>query len=217
MLRECRKHGYFRGEECPVCGEEGKFLSSDKEVDNLGRLMAGILRHFPERFALKMDEHGWIDLREFIKAVQLRRRNFHWLRPHHIHAMIETDPKGRYQIRNGAIRATYGHSFEVDLQLPTDDIPDILYYPTTEEEVEILLETGIRPSDRKKVHLSKTYEDAMTAGKHRVESPIILCVNAKKVLKNGGVIQRAGRTVYTTDTIPHDCISRAEEPTNASA
>jgi putative RNA 2'-phosphotransferase len=217
MLRECRKHGYFRGEECPVCGEEGKFLSSEKEVDNLGRLMAGILRHFPERFGLKMDENGWIDLREFIKAVQLRRRNLHWLRPHHIHAMIETDPKGRYQIREGAIRATYGHSFDVDLQLPSDNIPDILFYPTTEEEVEILLETGIRPSDRKKVHLSKTYEDAMTAGKHRVEAPIILSINAKELIDDGGIIQRAGKTVFITDTVPSKTLSRAEEAKNASS
>jgi putative RNA 2'-phosphotransferase len=208
MLRECREHGYFRGEECQICGEEGKFLASEEELDNLGRLMAGVLRHFPERFGLTMDDHGWIDMREFTQAVQTRRRDFHWLRPHHINAIIETDPKGRYQYKNGAIRATYGHSFDVDLELPSDNIPDKLFYPTTEEEVDIVLETGIRPSDRKKVHLSKTFEDAEIAGKHRVDSPIILSINSKKAITNGIVIQRAGKTVYVTDLIPSEYLKR---------
>ena len=210
MLRECRDHGYFRGEDCPICGEEGKFLVSQAELDNLGRLMAGVLRHFPERLGLTMDDHGWIDMREFTSAVQLRRRDFHWLRSHHIHAIIETDPKGRYQFNNGSIRATYGHSFDVDLELPTDNIPDMLFYPTTDEEVEILLETGIRPADRKKVHLSKTYGDAEVAGKHRVESPIILSINAKSAIEDGISIHRAGTTVYVTDMIPSKFIERSK-------
>jgi putative RNA 2'-phosphotransferase len=211
MLRECREHGYFRGEECSICGEEGKFLASDVELNNLGRLMAGVLRHFPERFGLTMDDQGWIDMRGFIQAVQMRRRDFHWLRPHHIHAIIETDPKGRYQFKNGTIRATYGHSFEVDLELPTNNIPELLFYPTTEEEVDILLETGIRPSDRKKVHLSKSFEDAEVAGKHRVEEPIILSVDAKKAINEGIVIQKAGKTVFVTDLVPPGYIKKADK------
>ncbi len=211
MLRECREHGYFRGEDCPICGEEGKFLSSSIEIDHLGRLLAGVLRHFPERFGLRMDDHGWVDMREFIQAIQLRRSDLHWLRPHHIHALIETDPKGRYQSKNGAIRATYGHSFDVELELPTDNIPNLLFYPTTEEEVDILLETGIRPSDRKMVHLSKTFEDAEIAGKHRVEAPIILSIDAKKAIEKGIVIQRAGKTVFITDSIPSEYLKKAEK------
>ncbi len=211
MLRECREHGYFRGEDCSICGEEGKFLASDSELNNLGRLMAGVLRHFPERFGLNMDDHGWVDMREFIQAVQLRRKDLHWLRPHHLQAVIETDLKGRYQFKNGTIRATYGHSFDVDLELPSDNIPDILFYPTTEEEVDILLETGIRPSDRKKVHLSKTFDDAETAGKHRVEMPIILSIDAKKAIETGIIIQRACKTVYVTDLIPSDYIKKSEK------
>lgn len=211
MLRECRDHGYFRGEDCPICGEEGKFLTSEAELDNLGRLLAGVLRHFPERFGLTMDDHGWVDMQEFTQAVQARRKDFHWLRTHHIHAIIETDPKGRYQHKNGAVRATYGHSVEVDLELPSDNIPDALFYPTTEEEVDILLETGIRPADRKKVHLSKTFEAAEIAGKHRVESPIILHVDAKNAINKGIIIQKAGITVYVTDMIPAEYIKKFEK------
>src|SRR5256885_15738827 len=131
MLKECRSHGYFREEFCPHCGDEGKFLLNDEEVEILGRTMAGVLRHFPERYGLEMDAHGWVDLRDFLTAVQIRNRRFRFLRQHHVVGLIETDPKGRYQFDDGKIRATYGHSKDLDLDLPTEGIPDVLYYPTT--------------------------------------------------------------------------------------
>ena len=72
VLKECRTHGYFRCEECPICGEQGRFLMNEEELDKIGRTMAGVLRHFPERYGLKMDKHGWVDLNDFIHAVVRR-------------------------------------------------------------------------------------------------------------------------------------------------
>ena len=50
MLGECAEHGYFRGDGCPICGRKGKFLMSDRELDSLGRIIAGVLRHFPDKW-----------------------------------------------------------------------------------------------------------------------------------------------------------------------
>jgi putative RNA 2'-phosphotransferase len=179
---------------------------SDNELNSLGRILAGILRHFPEKFKLEMDGQGWIVINALIQAVRRRASQFHWLRPHHILALVETDPKGRYEIRNNLIRATYGHSIDVDLDLPTDDIPEKLYYPTTTEEVELLMETGLKPSDRKKVHLSKTSEDAENAGKYRVPNPIILEIDAKGSIQAGNIIQHAATTVFITAEISPEFI-----------
>ncbi len=60
------------------------------------------------------------------------------------------------------MRATYGHSLELDLKLPTENIPDHLYYPATPEEADIILETGLETVGPQMVHLSKTYQDALT-------------------------------------------------------
>jgi putative RNA 2'-phosphotransferase len=212
MLRECAEHGYFRGETCPICGEAGKFLMNDQELEQIGRTMAGVLRHFPEKFELRMDDQGFVSLRDFVNALRNQSRRNHWIRPHHIIAIIETDPKGRYQVSNDMIRATYGHSIELNLRLPTDNIPDKLYYPTTPEEADIILETGLKPSDRKKVHLSKTYQDALNAGRVRTEAPIILEINAKAAIIDGIVIQQAGKTVYLAPEIPSSYLARAEPP-----
>jgi len=211
-LRECQDHGYFRGDTCPICGDAGRFLMNDQELEQIGRTMAGALRHFPEKFELTMDSQGFVPMRDFVNALKKQRDRWHWVRPHHVIAIIETDPKGRYQVSNDLIRATYGHSISLELNLPTDHIPETLYYPTSKEETDIILETGLKPSDRKMVHLSKTYQDAMNAGKVRVEDPVILEVNAKRAVDEGVVIQRAGRTVFLVQDISSQYLKRAPTP-----
>jgi putative RNA 2'-phosphotransferase len=211
MLKECRTHGYFRDEECPICGEQGRFLMNEEELDMLGRTMAGVLRHFPERYGLRMNKLGWVDLEEFITQVRDKQRRFRWLKPHHVLAIIDTDPKGRYQFRDGMIRATYAHSVDVELDLPTRGTPELLYYPTTKEEKDVLLETGLMPSDRKKVHLSRTLVAAIIAGKVRDPEPLIFEVNAKAMTDAEMVIMKAGNTVFVVDSVPPEYL-RLMEP-----
>jgi len=211
MLKECPSHGYFRDELCPVCGSKAKFLLNDQEVEFLVRTMAGVLRHFPQKYGVEIDAHGWVDIRDFITALQIKNRRFKFLKPFHIIGLVETDAKGRYQYREGKIRATYGHSIDIDLDLPTQGIPDILYYPTTSEECNVLLEAGLMPLDRKMVHLSSTPQAAMEAGKVRVPNPVILKIDARKASENGVLIMKAGKKVYTAKEIPPEFISRCEE------
>ncbi|MCL2711777.1 MAG: RNA 2'-phosphotransferase [Methanomassiliicoccaceae archaeon] len=204
MMRECDAHGYYRDEMCPVCGEPGKFLMNDSEVERLGRTLAGILRH--GKFEPDMDDQGFVSMRDVVYIMKEHNNRMHWLRPHHLVSLVETDPKGRYQISGDMVRATYGHSIPLELDLPTDDVPQELYFPTTAEEVDIILEVGLRPSDRSMVHLSLTYDDAVRAGKVRVDDPVILVIDADAVFDAGYEIGKAGKTVFLAKEIPPDCL-----------
>lgn len=214
MLGKCDEHGYYRGETCPVCNAKGKFLMSDRELDSIGRIMAGVLRHFPEKLGIMVDGHGWVDISEFVEAVGVSRSGFQWLREHHIEAIALTDPKGRYQIDGGMIRATYGHTIDIRL----DDLPpaeiDEFYYPVTEEEIDIILEGGLNPIDRKNVHLSGSIEKAVEAGRVRTEEPLLLRIDGKKAKADGVQIYRAGKDVYITDRIDAKYISKADITTH---
>ena len=204
MMRECEEHGYFRDEYCPVCGEEGKFIMNDYEVEKLGRTMAGILRH--GKFDLRMDDQGFVRIKEIVAVVKEKNPRMHWLRPHHIIALADTDPKGRYQVAGDSVRATYGHTIPLELKLDTDNIPDELYYPTTPEEADIILETGLMPSDRAMVHLSLTYDDAFRAGSVRVEEPVILAIDCNRCFDEGYDIGKAAKTVFLCKQVPADCL-----------
>lgn len=211
MLGACMEHGYYRGPRCPVCDTKGKFLMNDDEMESIGRLMAGILRHFPKKFNLSMDGKGWVHLQDMVSAIQGRRKQFFWLRQHHIRAMVDTDKKKRYQTVGNSIRATYGHTLDVEPDLPTMNIPETLFYPTSKAEIDILLDSGIMPVDRKKVHLSKTLLAAMEAGSHRIENPIILRVDAGGAIDEGYSIGEAGYTVFIAREIPPKFLHRVEE------
>ena len=210
VLAECDEHGYYRGETCPICGKKGKFLMNDRELDSLGRIMAGVLRHFPEKVGLTMDGHGWVDLNAFIRAIGVSRSGFHWLRPQHIEAIIQTDPKGRYQIDGGMIRATYGHSIDVNLDdLPLAEINEF-FYSVAEEELDVILEHGLHPVDRKKVHLSGSIEKALEAAKMRTEEPLILKIDGAKAKEDGVRIYHAGKDVYITEQIDAKYLSKLD-------
>ncbi|MCQ2055993.1 MAG: RNA 2'-phosphotransferase [archaeon] len=204
MIRECGEHGYFRDEYCPICGEEGKFIMNDYETEKLGRTLAGILRH--GKFNLEMNDQGFVKIKSIVSTIRDKNQRMHWLRSHHIIALVETDEKGRYQISENFVRATYGHTINVDLKLPTDNIPSELYYPTTEEEADIILETGLMPSDRSMVHLSLTFDDAFRAGLVRVKNPVILTINCSKCIEMGYDIGRAAKTVFLCKQVPANCL-----------
>ena len=211
MLSKCEEHGYYRGESCPLCDNKGKFLMNEGELNSLSRIIAGALRHFPEKLGLMMDGKGWVDISTLIEAIGSSRSGFNWLRVHHIEALVETDPRGRYQIDGGMIRATYGHTIEVS----PDDLPiaelDEFFYPVTEEEADIIVEGGLRPTDRKKVHLSGSIEKAVEAGRVRTEEPLILKIDGKKAKKDGLKIYHAGKDVYITEGIEAKYISKVEK------
>jgi putative RNA 2'-phosphotransferase len=61
MIKRCSQHGLFRGERCE-CGSAGQLLLDEAKTEQLGRLVAGALRHFPDDLGLAMDSNGWVDL-----------------------------------------------------------------------------------------------------------------------------------------------------------
>ncbi len=206
----CPYHGYYRGDRCPECGRRGMKLMDDEEAEALSRRMVAALRHVPERYGIQLDEHGFVPIKELTRAIR-RKRGFRWVREVHIVAIAMTDERGRYELREGKIRATYGHTLEVDLSDFPAEAPEKLYFPCTPEEAEFLLEMGIRPSDRSWVHLSSSREKAREAAMARgIAEPVILEVDARRALEDGVFIRKAGREVYIAKEIPPQYVRVSE-------
>jgi putative RNA 2'-phosphotransferase len=158
-----------------------------------------------------MDINGWVNTRELSDAISNQRRHYHWLRGWHFEAIANSDEKGRYQVEGEMIRATYGHSIELELDLPTDDIPEALYWPCEPDQVPTILELGITAGDRQHVHLSRTINKAMEAGHVRIDRPAIIEVDTTRAIADGNTIFRAGKSVFLTTDMPSDYLYQVED------
>ncbi|MEC7484958.1 MAG: RNA 2'-phosphotransferase [Candidatus Thermoplasmatota archaeon] len=122
--------------------------------------------------------------------------------------MANADEKGRYQVEGEMIRATYGHSIEIELDLPTDEIPEALYWPCEPTEADAIVQLGITSGTRNHIHLSKTIVNALEAGHVRIDRPAIIEVDTVRAVADGHTIYRAGKTVFLTDEVPPEYLYR---------
>ncbi len=199
-IKICPTHGYYRGEECE-CGEEGKVIVSDNKLKPLGKIVSGALRHFPKDIGVSLDENGWASLNNLYNAISKRNR-YDWLEKKHIKALVETDEKGRYELRDGEIRATYGHTVNVKPDLPNKEAPKELYYGSSEEEAGRIEEIGLKPVNKTQVHLSENSKDALEVAESSIDEPVLVVVKAKDAQNNGVEIKKAAKKIWLTDKVP---------------
>jgi len=202
MIKKCQNHGFFRAEAC-ACGEAGTLILNDEQTERLGRFISGALRHFPDDLGLAMNQHGWVDLDVLVDAMRTR---YKWSNKEKLFSIIESDEKGRYEIKVNKIRARYGHSVDVDLDYEENTLPEV-YYGASREEVDILLEKGIRPIKQRYVHLSTSADKAREVAKIHTEDPVLLVVNAEEAQNDGVAILSATENIVLADEIPPQYLS----------
>ncbi|MEY7851932.1 RNA 2'-phosphotransferase [Natrarchaeobius sp. A-rgal3] len=216
-VRTCPEHGPFEADGddgCPVCGARGTQLLSSDRRRRLSKFTSGALRHFPDDAGLELDERGWTGYDDLVSAID---RTYDWASARHLEAVIETDPKGRFEWtgngadgeteRNDRVRAAYGHSVDVSLE-PTDaPVPDELYHGTDSGNLESIRTEGLRPMSRQHVHLSASPEAAREVGRRHASDTVVLVVDAARMLADGHRITKRGRETYTTDAVPPTSLS----------
>ncbi|NJE07852.1 RNA 2'-phosphotransferase [Thermococcus sp. M39] len=178
------------------------FLDSRRRV-KLSKLMSYILRHSPWEFNLEPDEMGFVELNEFIRAL---RDVYPWVSGEHVKAVVELDPKGRFEIRGDKIRARYGHSFEVLLDHEEDKESKTLYHGTPRKNLAKILKEGLKPMKRKFVHLTKSKREAYETGLRHGKDVVVLIIDADCLRRKGYKIYKAGKNVRIVKFVPKECI-----------
>ncbi|MHC1636240.1 MAG: 5-formyltetrahydrofolate cyclo-ligase [Candidatus Methanospirareceae archaeon] len=171
---------------------------SERERVKVSKLMSYILRHAPDKFELPIDEYGFAPLSKLVKAVS---SVYDWVTEKHVMEVVERCEKGRFEIKDDKIRATYGHTIRIEKTPPEVEPPDILYHGTSPASLKSIMREGLKPMKRQYVHLSETREDAFQVGKRKAHSPVILRINAKEAYKEGIKFFREGK-VYLTKSVP---------------
>ena len=171
----------------------------------VSKQMAYLLRHDPS--GMQMDEEGFVDLDELLSRLRERWKN---LTDPNLREIVEEDPKGRYEISDGRIRALYGHSVDVEPDLPEVDV-DVLYHGTSPKAAERIDREGLKSQGRRKVHLSARKEDAIEVGKRHTPEPVLLEIEAAGARESGVVFQKASEKVYVTDFVPPKFIRPSDQ------
>jgi putative RNA 2'-phosphotransferase len=104
------------------------------------------------------------------------------------------------------VRATYGHSFPVDLGIEPVEPPAELYFGTARDLAQSILHKGLKPRDRQFVHLSASLEDAEAVGKRRDPAPAIVVVDTRAARQADVAFYRSG-PLFLVENVPPQFLS----------
>lgn len=204
---KCRVCGSFV-EQPMHCGAEAQLLLDAGERVRLSKLVSGALRHFPQALGLELDAEGFVGVEELARALS-RRRGYEWVRPEHVVALALLDPKGRFELRDGRVRARYGHSIRVRIRYPEEYPNRPLYHGTSRSLLPSILARGLLPMKRLYVHLSAEFADAAERAR-RFPDPVVLVVDPQR-LRGRARLLKASDRVYLATRVPPDCIVGVRE------
>jgi putative RNA 2'-phosphotransferase len=116
--------------------------------------------------------------------------------------IAEGTDKQRFQVRDGLIRARYGHSFDVTCPSEPEEPPQFLYHGTPRRAMSLIMEDGLKSSRRKYVHLSKSVKAAAEVGGRRDPQSVMVEVQAKDAHENGVHFFKATDEIYLCENVP---------------
>jgi putative RNA 2'-phosphotransferase len=87
----------------------------------ISKFMSYILRHNPMGPIISPD--GFVTLEDLLSLIQKR---YPWLDRTCLQEIVGEDEKGRYELKGNSIRARYGHSIDVAI-----DLPLLIWKPST--------------------------------------------------------------------------------------
>ncbi|MGW7277599.1 RNA 2'-phosphotransferase [Streptomyces sp. NPDC054844] len=170
----------------------------DRRTVKVSKYLSKHLRHQPERIGLALDEAGWVEIDTLIAAAAAH--GFRFTREELDH-VVATNDKRRFAIEGTRIRASQGHTIDVDLALPAAPPPPFLYHGTVARHLEAIRAEGLRPMNRHDVHLSPDRETATRVGARRGR-PVVLSVEAAAMHRDGHAFHVSANGVWLTKSVP---------------
>lgn len=183
----------------------------DRATSN-SRFLSFALRHKPDEVGLVLDQHGWADVDELLACCATQG---HAMSLDELRHLVATNDKQRFQLDGNRIRASQGHSIQVELGLEPQTPPAVLFHGTVERFLPSILAAGLEPRSRQHVHLSADVATATVVGGRR-GTPVILRVDARAMHQAGQTFWRSANGVWLTDHVAPTCISVLDQGSTQS-
>lgn len=195
------------------CLQGATILMSGQQRLQLSKLISGLLRHFPHEADLVPDREGWIPIKDLVKGIKEKWRNkesYAWVTEEHVKAIALLDPKGRFQIKEGKIRATYGHSYPVEVKYDEDQKSTHLFHGTPSRNISRILKEGLKPGKRLWVHLTTDRSLAVETGRRYSREVALLHIDVNCLRARGIKVYKAAEDVRLVKYVPVECIKKYE-------
>ncbi len=177
------------------------------QIVTTSKFLSLILRHQPEKIGVELDSNGWANIDELIQLANAKGKR---LSRQLIDRVVAENNKQRFAISEDGlrIRASQGHSIEIDLALPPSEPPEILYHGTATRFLESIQAEGLHSGNRQHVHLSQDKATATNVGQ-RHGKPVVLTVLSGEMARSGYQFFLSANNVWLTEHVPVKFISVA--------
>jgi putative RNA 2'-phosphotransferase len=171
----------------------------DADLTRISKFLSLVLRHKPEEIGLTLDGQGWAELEDLIACAGRHGRR---LDRSLIERVVATNDKKRFALSEDGrkIRASQGHSVEVDLALEPRTPPEVLFHGTATRFLESIRARGLRAGSRNHVHLSADEATAVKVG-GRHGRAVVLKVRAGEMDRAGVAFYRSDNGVWLTEHV----------------
>jgi putative RNA 2'-phosphotransferase len=172
----------------------------EKQLQHISKLLSLVLRHQPEHIGLTLNEDGWASVTVLIEKINAAGNTIDFTL---LQKVVDENDKKRFTFNEDKtmIRASQGHSIEVELDLKKITPPEYLYHGTVAKYLAAIRSEGLKKMSRQHVHLSKDKETAIKVGSRRGK-PIILTINAGSMHEAGLPFYLSANEVWLTDEVP---------------
>ena len=174
----------------------------DKYLVNVSKTISHALRHSPEEYGLTLDPEGWVEVDDLLTALRSRLNARYQISLATIETIMAQAEKQRFELRDGKIRAFYGHSTATKIERAPVEPPALLYHGTTQEAAQAIVREGLRSMKRQYVHLSADTETALRVGLRRTNRPVILRIDALAAYQQGVRFYLGNEDIWMADPIP---------------
>ncbi|MDO7875316.1 RNA 2'-phosphotransferase [Hymenobacter sp. ASUV-10] len=175
-------------------------MLSNSEADKISKFLSLVLRHQPEVLGIELDENGWTDTATLLRQFTRQQRPLTMDELRHV---VDTNSKKRFAFNDdfSRIRASQGHSVEVELGYQPVPPPALLYHGTTARFLSGIQAEGLRKGSRHHVHLSADAETAQQVGS-RHGRPVILHIRAADMAAAGHRFYQSANGVWLAEDVP---------------
>jgi putative RNA 2'-phosphotransferase len=175
-------------------------MITEKENVRISKFLSLALRHKPEAIDISLDASGWTEVDKLLQQMNL---NGFLITKEILKHIVDTNEKKRFTFNQNEtlIRASQGHSVEIELGYSKKQPPEILFHGTAESSIASILESGLTKQSRHHVHLSVEIKTASNVG-HRYGKPVILAIEALQMFNDGFDFYLSDNGVWLTDHVP---------------